>query len=288
MPSAPATSTLYISDLDGTLLKPDASLPPTSRALLNELISEGLTFSVASARSVVSIQNVLQGLRLKLPVIEFNGAFASDLETGRHEFVNAIDSEIAADVFAMIRDAGRLPLVSSFDGTSDWVSHGRASNEGEHYYLTERRSKQDPRLREMRTPSRVLGEQVVCLTVIGEPEPLQTLEIAIRERHANLVEIHLFENSYSPGWYWLTIHDHRATKDQAVKRLMNTYGLEGHELVAFGDQINDIKLFQIATHAIAVANAVDPLKAHATEIIGSNEEDSVVEFIVDHHSRRTK
>ena len=48
-------NTLYISDLDGTLLTNDARLSEFSRAVLRELIADGLSFSVASARSVVSM-----------------------------------------------------------------------------------------------------------------------------------------------------------------------------------------------------------------------------------------
>ena len=76
---------LYISDLDGTLLQGDATLSPYSRQLLNSLLQEGLPFTVASARSIVSMQPILKDVALSLPVIEFNGAFISDLATGRQD-----------------------------------------------------------------------------------------------------------------------------------------------------------------------------------------------------------
>lgn len=90
---------------------------------------------------------------------------------------------------------------------------------------------------------------------------------------------------YSPGWYWLTVHDHRATKDQAIRILLEEWGLDGSELVVFGDSSNDIKMFQVADHAIAVANATDELKRYATQVIGSNNEDSVIKFIRDDWQR---
>lgn len=78
-------SHLYVSDLDGTLLSNNGTLSNNSRAALQQLLSDGVAFSVASARSVVSIKPILSGIRLSLPVIEFNGAFLSDLDSGRHE-----------------------------------------------------------------------------------------------------------------------------------------------------------------------------------------------------------
>ena len=58
------------------------------------------------------------------------------------------------------------------------------------------------------------------------------------------------------------------------------YGFD--KLVVFGDSANDITMFRIADEAYAVSNAVDELKALATGIIGSNEEDAVAKFLIDH------
>lgn len=49
--------------------------------------------------------------------------------------------------------------------------------------------------------------------------------------------------------------------------------------MVFGDQINDIKMFKIADHAIAVANADAELKRYSSLLIGLNTEDSVVKYI---------
>lgn len=277
-------ATFYVSDLDGTLLKRDATLSDSSRDALQELIAGGVQFTVASARSVVSMRPLLDGLRLGLPVIEFNGAFVSDLETGRHEIVNAIEPSVAREVFETIGQFTPSFFVSTFDGSADRVYHGEPTNAGEDFYVSNRRRYDDARMRRVDDLAPALADQVVCLTVIGEPEPLATLETAIAERFGGLVEIHLFENAYSPGWYWLTIHDRRATKDQAIRAIAETRGLSDHELVVFGDHLNDIKMFRVAKHAIAVENAHPDVKRHATLVIGSNEEDSVAEYIRRHHA----
>ena len=87
------------------------------------------------------------------------------------------------------------------------------------------------------------------------------------------------ENFYSPGWYWLTVHDQRATKDQAIRRMMSLYQLEDHRLVVFGDNLNDIPMFEVADRAYAVENSVEGLQKYATGFIGSNHDDAVVRFI---------
>ena len=66
--------TIYISDLDGTLVNDNAELSKYAIQNLNALIADGLPLTVASARSIVSIQQMLNGIELPLPVICFNGA----------------------------------------------------------------------------------------------------------------------------------------------------------------------------------------------------------------------
>ena len=99
---------LYISDLDGTLLRSDATLSPYSRTGLQRLLQEGIAFTVASARSAVSMRPILDGITLTLPIIEFNGAFLSDLATGRHLLVNSIEPAIADNLYQLIRHAGQM------------------------------------------------------------------------------------------------------------------------------------------------------------------------------------
>jgi hydroxymethylpyrimidine pyrophosphatase-like HAD family hydrolase len=106
----------------------------------------------------------------------------------------------------------------------------------------------------------------------------------IERLFSNQVEVHLSENQYSPGWYWLTVHDYKATKDQAIKTLIREYGYDPNQLTVFGDNVNDIKMFKAAAEAVAVKNATEELKRYATRIIGTNEEDSVVKFIKEQNS----
>lgn len=275
-------STLYISDLDGTLLASGGRLSDYSRRGLAEMLADGLPFSVASARSFASIRTVLGGIRLGLPVIELNGAFLTNLVTGRHEVVNSLDSAVAEDVYRAVVEHGCAPLIATFNGTEDRLYHCEAANEGMRWYLDEMKYHKDERLRPAGDMAHALADDVVCITVIGEASHLAEVELMLRERQGSAVEIHLFENLYSRGWYWLTVHDRRATKAQGVRTLAEMYGLSADELVVFGDEINDVKIFEIARLAVAVANAHPTLMRVASHVIGSNDEDSVVRFIQEH------
>ena len=103
-------SPLYVSDLDGTLLRNDTSLSQYSRETLNALLDQGLLFTVASARSIASMRHVLADLPLRLPVIEFNGAFVSDLASGQHYLVRALHRDILPELWQQIGRRWLHPL----------------------------------------------------------------------------------------------------------------------------------------------------------------------------------
>jgi Cof subfamily protein (haloacid dehalogenase superfamily) len=271
--------TVYVTDLDGTLLDSNAHLSARTRAGLAELLDEGLLLTVASARSVVAMQQMFDGLRLPLPVVEFNGAFISDLATGRHLVTNAIDADVVGDVYRTISSAGFLPFVSTFDGDSDRFYYSETRNAGMKWYLDDRIANHDPRVRRTEDlPSR-LSEQVASLTVIDRPELVEKLHWTLADEFGDVLSLVRFDSLYSLGWQWLTVHDALATKDQALVALLRRQGLEGAEVVAFGDSNGDIPLFRVADRSIAVANASTELTSLATEVIGANNEDGVVEFL---------
>ena len=61
--------TLYISDLDGTLLGPNVMLSERTVRILNNLMSQGVLFTVATARSIASVKYILKDLEITLPII---------------------------------------------------------------------------------------------------------------------------------------------------------------------------------------------------------------------------
>jgi len=149
--------TLYVSDLDGTLLDRQGQLSEATRTGLAELLAQGLVFTVASARHVVSIRQLLAGLRLSLPVISSNGAFISDLATGRHELVHGMDGALGEAIFALVRRHGQMPFLSVHTPEGDRLCWQGVENEGQRHFVDERVLNGDPRLRQCTDLARELG-----------------------------------------------------------------------------------------------------------------------------------
>ncbi len=271
--------TLYVSDLDGTLLNPQAELSETTRAGLSRLLEEGLPFSVASARHIVSIRQILAGLPLKLPVISSNGAYLSDLATGEHELVNAMEPALAQAIFALMQRHGFTPFLHTHGPQGDRLFYQSVENEGQRLFVEARQKSGDPRLRHTTRLADELRNPAITLLVIADHAPLKALFDEIQALCGERIEMHLADDLYAPGWPWLNVHDGRASKAQAIRSLAERYGLHDRELVVFGDHVNDLSMFRSAHRGIAVANAIDEVRDAAHQVIGPHHEDSVVRFI---------
>lgn len=273
------SSRLYISDLDGTLLNEQGELSEKTRSGLQKLLQEGVLFTVASARSYFSIKKILGDLQLNLPLIEFNGAFITDAATGRHLEINSLGQKLGEEVFDRVLAAGQRPFVCSFNGTEDCLHYDELINPGMEWYEQRRRAASDPRLR--RTPAlrETLREEVVSLTVMDRDEgKIRALFEELERAYGSELQLYVYENEYSKGTFWLTIHHARASKHIAMQSLAKRYA-PGREVVALGDNVNDVLMLQHADYAVAVENAVPELKAIAHHEIGHHGQDSVIQFI---------
>lgn len=278
--TADPRQTLYVSDLDGTLLRSDGTLSPYSVRTLNRLIGEGLRFTVASARGCGPIRSALHGLRLSLPVINQNGAFVSDLASGRHLATRALPPAIARDLWSLLDDAGCRPFLMTFDGAFDRLYYDDAvlCNDGMRRFLHDRQRVADPRLASIDHLARGLEDEVVCLTTIDTLPRVRHVEREMRRRHGGSIDIHCHKE-FDPHWYVLAVHDARATKDRGIVGVKHLRNLGDCRLVVFGDQVNDIGMFRMADEACAVAGAAPELVGHATAIIGSNDDDAVARWL---------
>ena len=271
---------LYITDLDGTLLDPDARLSPTTRAGLERLLTADVTFTIATARNPHSIREILGDVRLTLPVIAQHGALLTDMATLAHLRVRAMTSGAALAVLDTAKQHGTSAWISTTTGTRDHVSYDVVTNGGMQWYLDDRVAAADQRLRRVGDLTSIFDEQVTCVTVMAQPDVTDAVAAALRNEHPGAMTIHVYDNAYSPGWRWLTAHATDAGKDNGVRDLLERHELSDHEIVVFGDTTGDLPLFDVAHRRIAVANADQELIDMACETIGPHHEDAVIEYIL--------
>lgn len=269
--------TLYLTDLDGTLLNRQRRLSPFTVSNLNRLIEEGLCFSYATARSIYSASQVTKGLRLHTPVICFNGTFICDPASKKILASECFTPEQLIRIEHTLRQLDISPMVYSMRGGEEKVTRKEGmenQNEGARYYLESRPG--DQRQRTAQSEQDLYGGEVFHFTLIGSREEL----LPAAETFSQMSDIaSVFFQELDRPEYWCELMPLRGQKSFAAQKLKEMLGCD--RIVAFGDAVNDLPLFQAADEGYAVANAVSQLKAAATGVIGSNESDGVVRWLLE-------
>ncbi|MBD5636942.1 MAG: HAD family hydrolase, partial [Clostridia bacterium] len=257
--------TLYLTDLDGTLLRPDGTLSEYSRKALNELIDRGVIFSFATARSYNTAMPLLEGVKLNAPMIVYNGSFIVRQDNSTVYF-NGFTAEDGREVFETFLRRGLCPVVYSVIEGHTRMSFLRSesSHAQTEFSVSRMDDKFDKkRVREIFSRTALLDGDVYYFNCIDEEEKLRPVYEELQERY----RCFFGRDMYSGEW-WLEVMPKSASKAEAAKKLKELLGCD--KLVAFGDGVNDIPLFEVADECYAVQNAAEELKRIASGIIPPN------------------
>jgi Cof subfamily protein (haloacid dehalogenase superfamily) len=251
---------LAVSDLDGTLLHDDKTLDTNILEVKEKL---PFPFTVCSGRNVFAMQAVLDQIKPGIPYIANNGA--SIFEDGKLIWKQAIDHQDVLKAVEYLIENEVPFLAYEVNGVS--------------YFGT------NPKLEAFK--NRLIGRCDVWPVEKDKLEEDQILKLAVicpdqakLEKAAEDIE-KLCHNSVfvksEDAVYSLSHQD--ATKGKAVEWVAQKLGIDPENVIVFGDNDNDISMFEAAGTAVAVADALDDVKAHADYVTLSNNQDGVSDFL---------
>lgn len=246
--------TLYVTDLDGTLLEPDKSIEPENLKLINQLIDEDVNITYATARSLITAKQVIGDINFKLPVIVQNGTFIlspkGDMILGNYLGDSILDT---------VRDYDILPIVYSQIGKKNYFSYIKDKmSAGVKAFVDDHLD--DPRNHPVNTYENLYEGDIFYLLLIDDYGKLKPLYDLFKEDYYAVLD----QEMYSHDW-WLEVMSPDASKANAIKYLKQK--LQCDEVVVFGDGKNDIEMFEEADYSCAVENAAPELIKCADEVI---------------------
>ena len=210
--------TLYVSDLDETLLGSNERLSDTSAAIINGLIERGMIFSYATARSYTTASAVTKGLTPRLPVIIYNGTFILDAETQRRLHAAIFSPTDTEHILSVLMRHGLAPMVRTLTVDGERVSYlSDRITRGIGKYLDRRVG--DKRLFPTLDPDDLCRENTFCFTCMDEKEKLLPAMKELEADYRCLCFVDVYTNEQ-----WLEIQPLEATKAQAIQVLKRLLG----------------------------------------------------------------
>lgn len=267
---------LYISDLDGTLLDNDRRITARTAELLRECIKKGIYFTFATARTAASAVSITLDIGVNVPCVLMNGVCVYDISLGKYVRTEYIPREKSARIAELLDTLGQSAFMYRID-SEGLLSCGYTvldSPEMKEFY-EERRSRYDKPFTRLESFRSGADGYVIYFALLDKRERLERVREAVNA--VGGLKYEFYRDIYNTDMWYLEIFSETASKYNGVKFLRERYGFD--EIYGFGDNLNDLPLFEACDVRIAVDNAKPEVKERADAIIPSNTENGVAEWI---------
>ena len=206
------TKTLYISDLDGTLMRNNEQLSEYAVTEINKLVEKGMPFTYATARSIESARVIAGELKLKLPVVTRNGAVLADNSTGKHLQKSVFTKEEVELLKTMIPELPSIGFVSCFiDDIMIRTYMSAEHTEGLQGYIDYYEN--DPSMKRAENLDEMFCGTPGYVTIIGDKERIEPVYERVREYKG---WESLFQKDTYRDEYWLEICPQNCTKAKSI------------------------------------------------------------------------
>lgn len=266
--------TLYITDLDGTLLRSDKTLSDFTIREINSRIQRGMLFSAASARSLMGIFMVpVDTIRFSVPLVLMNGVLLYDLPRRQILDSCAMEAFTVKQLLDICQSGGKEPFVYRIHKDQMAITYRQTTSWGEQIFLEERCRYFPGYFEQVKRYD--WSQEAVYFSMQDRREVLEPIKEKIcRIPGAQCV---LYRDTYLDDNWYLEVYSSLAGKGNGLRRLKKRLSVD--RVVAFGDNLNDLPLFQEADVRCAVSNGAEELRRQADIVIESNDQDGVARYI---------
>lgn len=252
---------LVAVDMDGTLLTPDLQISGATVETVREAIDNGIVITLSTGRMYLAALPFADMLQLDVPLITCNGALTKCSMTGKVYDVKTISGKYCSEIIEYCRNAG----ISASIYNNDEIFIEKDSGNVE---IHEEMDKAEPQVVE--DLNDVLDGSIIKLL-------LNSHDKRGLEYHTNMLYDKYAEklNFYFSLPYFVEIVNAFANKRNALESLAEKLGVRREEIIAIGDNYNDMDMIQYAGLGVAMGNAPQYLKEIADFVTYSNDEDGV-------------
>lgn len=250
-----------VFDLDGTLLNEDKNISAKDLESIKLLRENGVEIFIASGRSDMFSLPYLELIGSKTPIISSNGALVRNPFDNTIIYSNFINDTYVNRFISYVKENNLNILAYSLDFVYYYVNAEILIKE------LFRNNKAEINYIRMCDPSMLKYDRILKLLIIDEHKNI----FKRQEELIDLLDLYVV----SSGYNLLDIMAKGVSKGDALKNLADYYKMNPEDIVVFGDNYNDIEMFNFAGNSIAMGNAVDDVKACANFVTKSNNENGI-------------
>ncbi|KAF1297454.1 haloacid dehalogenase [Enterococcus sp. JM4C] len=258
---------LIAIDLDGTTLNNDSLISTKTAATLKKAMDAGHYVSIATGRPYRMSHHLYKELNLKTPMVNFNGALVHLPEkqwAGERETL--IKREIAFDILSQ-KEALNLDFI--------------AAENKETFFIDSLDFYDEKLFASMATNSNLLSAtnmttDPASLLVRTQKQYAQQVSDSLMNQYGEFVDV----RTWGGPTAILEIVAKGIQKAKGVHEIANYLNISQENVLAFGDEHNDLELLDYAGWGVAMSNGTDELKKVANDVTEkSNQEDGLADYL---------
>lgn len=260
---------LIALDLDGTLLTDDKKISARNKQAVFQAIEAGHIVVIATGRPGRASIQYYQELQLKTPMVNFNGALVHHpLDTGwkgihtpmplttAHRIIDISNDIEVKNILAEVQDQVYLDQYSE-----DIMTIFKGFPEESPYIIGDIKSK--------------LQHDPTSVLIHPDVSQVQELRDHLNDYHAEVIE----HRKWGAPWNIIEIIKKGMNKAVGLKRIADEYNIARENIIAFGDEDNDLEMIDYAGVGVSMGNAIDELISVSKHQTLTNEEDGISVFL---------
>jgi Cof subfamily protein (haloacid dehalogenase superfamily) len=256
---------LVLADVDGTLLTSEKVLTAQAVMAVKELKTAGIAFAITSGRPPRGMAMLIDPLALRTPIAGFNGGVFVKPDLSVIES-HTLDPAAAKQTLKLILDQGLDAWVYT---EAEWLI--RDPN-APHVARETWTVKFDARV----VASFTDADLAHAVKIVGVSDDLDRVAACEKLAQSELGDKASAARSQP---YYLDVTHPQANKGTVVANLSKFLGIPADQIATIGDMPNDVLMFKKSGFSIAMGNASDEVKAQASAVTDSNEDEGFANAI---------
>ena len=262
-------------DVDGTLLDSQGAIPQANRDAIHEAVAAGIQVALVTGRSYPFARPVADPLPPGITLIVSSGAVERAMD-GSTLARRLLDRDVARVVLGgtrPYRDAAAVIFDRDVAGqfvyeSMDWEHPGRKNYWSRNQSLLARTSPLED----------ALTEDPIQVMFNGGADAMRALSDQLRGQAGGAFAVTLTEYVHR-DFSLVDITAPAATKGQALTWRAAQLGISRDQIMAVGDNFNDLDMLEAVGYPIVMGNAVEPLKHRGWHVTGHQDEAGLAQAI---------
>lgn len=255
---------LIVADCDGTILDDHKKIDNQLKEVIKKLEKRGIIFTLATGRNIFLMSEIIKELNLEWPYIVNNGANIYQKDNSIKSYTISQES---INFVLRILENNNFPFLA-YTETELYMNE-------KHELLEVFKLRLKDKLTQIEYDAKMDLEDREIIKVTIAVDDLDKIKVIKKEVDDKFPLINF---KRSEGLLF-SITSSEATKGNAIKTLASMFGINNDEIMVFGDNYNDITMFDVASVGVAMGNSDETIKQCATHETSDNNHHGVSEFL---------